>query len=100
MKLAKLFCIEDVLITGRNKDGSPDICFVKEKEYYFIFDKKKNQIFTLNEANEVHFLKLSDDKFTNKYFEVLEINDADFFKLDEITLRRFLNLSKRKYDYE
>ena len=100
MRLAKLLCFEDVLITGRNKDGSPDICFVKEKEYYFIFDKKKNQIYTLNEVNEVHFLNLSDNKFTNKHFELIGINDADFFKLDEVTLRRFLNLSKRKGDYE
>lgn len=98
MKLAKLKCIKDMIVHGRNSDGSPDVCFNESCEYLFCLDEKKQEIFTLNDVKEVHFLKLF-DTFTIEYFEVMKIENCELFNLDELTLKRMKKLYKERYNY-
>lgn len=100
MKLALMKCIEDVIITGRNEDGSADHCFIGGKDYLFCVDEKKKKvdIFTFNEVKEVHFLKLLDD-FSYKHFDLLKMDELDNFDLDEFTKAKYQKLFKERYEY-
>lgn len=99
MKLAKLKCIKSVVIYGRNEDGSADQCFEEGKEYLFCFDVKKNEIFTYNDVQKVHFLKL-DDYYTDKHFVVLSLGEAESFGLDEFNMNRMKRLFKERHNFQ
>lgn len=98
LRLVKTECRETMLIFGRNTNGEPDRCFEVGKEYLFCYDEKKDEIFTVNDVKEIHFLKLN-DKFTQEHFEIkefLNLNDCD---LDEVTKQRYVKLFKERYEY-
>lgn len=58
MKFLLIKCIKDIIISGRNEDGTPDHCFVKGKEYDMCLDERKNECFTLNEVSVMLFFHL------------------------------------------
>lgn len=98
LKLARLKCKESVVIYGRNEDGKPDNCFEIGKEYLFCYDEMKDEIFTHNDVNMVHFLTLN-DAYTQKHFELLALKEAEGFALDEFSLGRMKRLYKERHDF-
>ncbi|MBX4152427.1 hypothetical protein [Paenibacillus lautus] len=98
LMLAKLKCIESVIVYGRNSDGKPDHCFQENEEYLFCYDTKKGEIFTYNDVGEMHFLNFN-DYFTDKYFVVLSVNRAEECGLDELNLARYKKMYVDRYEY-
>ncbi|WP_311078109.1 hypothetical protein [Paenibacillus polymyxa] len=96
--LARVRCRESMIIYGRNSNGKADRCFEEGKDYLFCYDVKKDEIFTYNEVNEMHFFSL-DDVYTDKHFELVLIADAAEFGLDEVTLMRFKKMFKDRHNY-
>lgn len=100
MKFLLIKCIKDIIISGRNEDGTPDHCFVKGKEYDMCLDERKNECFTLNEVNVMHFFNYENNWYFNKHFEfVKELKDDDFTN-DELRLQRLKRMAKEKKHYE
>lgn len=87
MKFLLIKCIEDVVITGRNSDGTPDHCFIKEKEYDMCLDEKKGDCFTVNEVGEMHFIGYENNYYFDKHFAVVKELKGDDFTNDELRLQ-------------
>ncbi|WP_257151380.1 hypothetical protein [Bacillus anthracis] len=100
MKFLLIKCIKDVIISGRNADGTPDHCFIKGKEYEMCFDKRKNECFTLNEVKEMHFIGYENNYYFDKHFEVVKELTEDDFNGDELRLQRLKRMAKEKNNYE
>lgn len=100
MKFLLVKCIEDVVITGRNSDGTPDHCFIKGKEYDMCLDEKKGDCFTVNEVREMHFIGYENNYYFDKHFEVVRELIEDDFNGDELRLHRLKKMAKEKHNYE
>ncbi|MBE7896110.1 hypothetical protein G7L40_20595 [Paenibacillus polymyxa] len=98
LMLARVRCRESMIIYGRKPNEEADHCFEAGKEYLFCYDAKRDEIFTYNDVNEMHFLSLS-DYYTDKHFELVLIADATEFGLDEVTLMRFKRMFKDRHNY-
>jgi len=104
-KLALLKCEKDMIISGRNADGSPDTCFHKDTSYLFVVDEKKEEMFIVNETGEVHFMDAPDSndelvsEFEAEYFNVVKVGKPSEFDLDEFTLMKLEKLYKERYEY-
>ncbi|MES5957484.1 hypothetical protein QCI42_29760 [Bacillus fungorum] len=100
MKFLLVKCIKDVVITGRNSDGTPDHCFIKGKEYDMCLDEKKGDCFTVNEVKVMHFIGYENNYYFDKHFEVIKELKEDDFANDELRLRRLKRMAKEKNNYE
>ncbi|MFE4880709.1 hypothetical protein [Bacillus mycoides] len=100
MKYLSIKCIQDVIISGRNTDGTPDHCFIKGKEYDMCFDEKKGDCFTVDEVKMMHFVGCENDYYFDKHFEVVKTLKDDDFKGNELRLQRLKRMAKEKYNYE
>ncbi|MGN4418862.1 hypothetical protein ACTFRD_11345 [Bacillus cereus group sp. MYBK249-1] len=100
MKFLLVTCIEDVVITGRNSDGTPDHCFIQGKEYDMCLDEKKGDCFTVNEVREMHFIGYENNYYFDKHFKVVkELEDEDLAN-DELRLQRLKRMAREKHNYE
>ncbi|HHQ1468753.1 TPA: hypothetical protein QCU25_001229 [Bacillus anthracis] len=100
MKFLLIKCIKDINISGRNEDGTPDHCFVEEKEYDMCLDERKNECFTLNEVNVMHFFTYENNWYFAQHFEVVkELQEEDFVG-DELRMHRLKKMAKEKHNYE
>ncbi|MEW9578123.1 hypothetical protein U9K47_22690 [Bacillus toyonensis] len=100
MKFLLIKCTQDVIISGRNVDGTPDRCFIKGKEYDMCFDEKKGDYFTVNEVKVMHFIGYENDYYFDKHFKVVkELKEEDFTD-DELRLQRLRRIAKEKNNYE
>lgn len=93
MKFLLVKCIEDIVITGRNSNGTPDHCFIKGKQYDMCFDEKKGDCFTANEVEVMHFIGYENNYYFDEHFEVIkELKDEDFVN-DELRLQRLKRMA-------
>ncbi|PDZ39458.1 hypothetical protein CON18_14860 [Bacillus cereus] len=100
MKFLLVRCIKDVVIIGRNPDGTPDHCFIKGKEYDMCLDERKNECFTLNEVKEMHFLGYKNDWYFDENFEFVKPLKDEDFERNEIRLQRLRKMAKEKNNYK
>lgn len=100
MKFLLIKCIKDINISGRNEDGTSDHCFSKGKEYDMCLDERKNECFTLNEVNVMHFFTYENNRYFAQHFEVVkELQEEDFVG-DELRMHRLKKMAKEKHNYE
>lgn len=99
MKIAELHCIKDIIIYGRNEDGSPDHCYVAGEDYLFCLDAKSDSYFGLNEVGMVHFIRTNDD-YTTLHFTTNEVNDIEQFGFDDLTIHRLKKLEKERKNFQ
>jgi hypothetical protein len=100
MKFLLIKCIKDIIISGRNEDGTSDHCFVKEKEYDMCLDERKNECFTLNEVNVMHFFTYENNWYFDEHFEFVKELKEDDFTNDELRLQRLKRMAKEWKHYE
>lgn len=98
LMMAKMTCIQSVIICGRQGPDIPDLCFKEGKDYLFCYDEKKNEAFTQNEVGEMHFLPL-DSKFTQEDFNNVRIGTPDQFGLSEFETARYAKMFKMRHSY-
>lgn len=99
MKLALYLCKKDIVIYGRNEDGSPDICYYKNEEYLFCLDEKKNNVFNICDVNE-YYIDSVDNMVKDGKFELILIDDIENFGLDELSAYKYKKLHKERIHYE
>ena len=97
MKLALYKCLENIDITGRNADGTPDRVFNKDKEYLFCYDEKKEQVFIICEVDEYY---VSNIKYMEHGFKLVRVGNLDDFDLDELSQQRYKKLYRERLNYE
>lgn len=98
IKVAQLECIEDVVIYGRNEDGSADVCFKQGNSYIFAYHTKTNNLTIVNDVHEIHSFGMS-DTFRYKHFDVVSVDNIHDLDLDDLSKKRLINLHDSNYEF-